>query len=660
MHWWEEYPLRMIQTNLREIDMEDINAKKFAQDLADFGANAVTLNTGGILASYDTELDYHKKSEYLHGDSLGMIIDECHERGIRVIARMDFSKVRYEVYAKHPEWAYRTAAGEIVNYNGDVHVCPNSDYQQKYSLEILKEVLHRFPFDGVFCNMSGFLVVDYSGNYYGPCHCENCQRTFREKYGAELPEKDDPRNPDYKKYTMFKSECMKTQKMNLCRTIRDINPEIAIDGVDYMRVESNTEIGVEKWVYSASSNGRKIRGLANRRMADSVAVDFMGFRYRDSSVSPWQMELRQWQNLANAGTTSLYIMGRLDNHKDRSSFAGTRKVFQFQKEHEELYQGVTSAAETVLIHKNLLARFDKETNGWIRALTECHIPFDEIRQAELKEAGQLAGKKVAILCDAKFLNEQQTAVLDAFAAQGGTVLVTGDTGAFTHSFELRETFPLKCMGVEKILEKKKGLMSSVFFAGEDEKENFPSCADAPYIAFGEELVIAEFKDGVKRYLKMIPEHPFGPPERCYYTEILDHPGVTVYPYGEGKGVYMPWLAGTFYFDEGFQNTLNVMKDVLVQLCGAVQAAPDLSPMVEVTFKRKGDKRIVHLVNTSGCFANSFFPPIPVHAIRIELPDIQEGRTARAFNGGAADLKYEDGKAVLTVNRLEAYEVIEIE
>ena len=81
-HWQEGYPWRMIQTNLRQI------------------------------------------------------IDACHEEGIRVIARTDFSKVRYDLYEQHPEWAYRTAKGEIVNYNGDVHVCPNGEYQQKIMFEI--------------------------------------------------------------------------------------------------------------------------------------------------------------------------------------------------------------------------------------------------------------------------------------------------------------------------------------------------------------------------------------------------------------------------------------------------------------------------------------------------------------------------------------------
>ncbi len=143
MNWWTNYPWRMIQTNLRETDMEDINAEEYAKDLADFGATVVLLNAAGIIASYDTKLDFQTKSAYLHADSLSQIIDACHKRGIKVIARTDFSKVRYELYEKHPEWAYRTKDGNIVSYNGDVHVCPNGDYQQKYMFEILKEVLGR-------------------------------------------------------------------------------------------------------------------------------------------------------------------------------------------------------------------------------------------------------------------------------------------------------------------------------------------------------------------------------------------------------------------------------------------------------------------------------------------------------------------------------------
>ena len=48
----------MIQTNLREIDMAEIDAETYAQQLADYGATVVTLNAAGIIASYQTKLEF--------------------------------------------------------------------------------------------------------------------------------------------------------------------------------------------------------------------------------------------------------------------------------------------------------------------------------------------------------------------------------------------------------------------------------------------------------------------------------------------------------------------------------------------------------------------------------------------------------------------------
>ena len=237
----------MIQTNLREIDMAEIDAETYAQQLADYGATVVTLNAAGIIASYQTKLEFQTQSPYLTGSSLREILDACHKRGIRVIARTDFSKLREDVFARHPDWAYRDKDGNIVNYNGNIQTCPNGGYQQEKSLEILHEVLTTHPFDGVFCNMSGFLVVDYGGVYHGPCHCENCKRLFREQYGLEIPQKDDPRDPNYKKYAAFKAGCIKAYRERLVQTIRKISPELAINGLDYIRTESATEIGVPQW-----------------------------------------------------------------------------------------------------------------------------------------------------------------------------------------------------------------------------------------------------------------------------------------------------------------------------------------------------------------------------------------------------------------------------
>lgn len=61
-HWWTNYPWRMIQTNLREIDMAEIDAETYAQQLADYGATVVTLNAAGIIASYQTKREFQTQS----------------------------------------------------------------------------------------------------------------------------------------------------------------------------------------------------------------------------------------------------------------------------------------------------------------------------------------------------------------------------------------------------------------------------------------------------------------------------------------------------------------------------------------------------------------------------------------------------------------------
>ena len=170
-YWWKEIPWRYIQTNLRQIDMQDMDAEAYVAELKKFDATITMINTSGILASYPTKLKYHPQSPYLQADSVKKMIDVCHREGIRVIARTDFSKIRREVYEQHPEWAYRTPEGDIVDYNGDVHACINGGFQREYMLEILRETLTELPVDGIYFNMAGYQTRDYSGVYHGICHC---------------------------------------------------------------------------------------------------------------------------------------------------------------------------------------------------------------------------------------------------------------------------------------------------------------------------------------------------------------------------------------------------------------------------------------------------------------------------------------------------------
>lgn len=666
-NWWEHYPWRMVQTNLRQIDMENINAEKYAEELKEFGATVVLLNAAGIIASYDTKLPFQTKSEYLHGDSLKDMIEACHARGIKVMCRTDFSKVRYELYRQHQEWAYVSPQGKVVNYNGDVAVCVNGEYQQERKLDIIEEVLSMLPFDGIFCNMGGFQVKDYSGVYYGPCHCEACRKLFREQFGEEIPERDDPSDPAYEKYQAFKAGCIEAHKKKMNARIRKIRPGIAINNQDYIRTESNTEIGRPQWMYSASMNSRLTSGTEKLRPSDNACVDFIGYRYRDISVSPQLMELRQWQNLTNSGCVSMYIMGTLGNHRDVSAFGPTGKVFRFHAAHEELFSDMRSAAEVMLVRKDVhFSKEEPEGYGWIRVLTESHILFDEIKAGELTDLKQLEGKKLLILGDMKEASPELLQLADLFAERGGTVISAGETGLDGNRCLLN------CAGIAEILLNDHDRMSSMYEIREEDAEAFPRCADTPYIMPGPDMVSFRSRPEAKKYLRLIPEHPFGPPERCYFTETVEQPGVTVMSYGKGKGIYIPFRAASMYRKEGYSNTLHFLQDVLFELAGAESVAPELTPMTELTANFTGGKLLLQLINTSGVFGNSYVDPLPILDIQLTVPEellrkMKAGNgkdggkyCVSALNGGAAEAEAAEGCLKIRLDRLREYEAVVIE
>ena len=660
-NWWEHYPWRNIQTNLRMSDMADMDPEAYVAQLKELGVTVTLLNAAGIVANYDTRLDFQPKNPYLRENVLEEMVDACHREGIRVFCRTDFSRIRRDIYEQHPDWAFRTAAGDIVDWEGYVSTCTNGEYQRVKMHEVLREVLTKIPFDGVFFNMGGFMVTDYDTKFYGICHCENCRRMFRERFGEELPEKIQPGQPSMLKYMAFKDQCEKEHRERIIQTVRGISPKIAIHGVDYIRSESGSDAVRPPWPYCASSNARRGSGPARMRPADNSAVDFMGFRYRHTSVSPELMELRQWQNLANSGCVSVFIMGDIANHGDKTWYAPTKKVFDFHREHEELYTRMVSDAKVALVISHGL-EMDKETQGWIRALTQSHIPFDEIYSDELDREDRLKGKEVLILGNLSVMSDGEAERIDRFAEEGGTVLVTGNVGVMKPDYTPRRGFALKCLGAV-MAGRQQSLKSTIFEIRDGDAESFPRSAKARYIAPGAALMTARPKEGAKTWLRVIGEHPYGPPEICRFTEEDrgTAPGVIAADYGRGRSVYIPFLIGDFYAKEGHRNSLDFMRDVLFEICQIAETAPGLSPMVEINICRTDSERIVQFVNESGCMEKHYMEPLPVHDLSVRipgtLPDGSPVAKCRTLRGGEAAMERDGEEMILHLDQLRDYEAI---
>lgn len=85
------------QTNLRDIDVIDQDTDETAKYIQNHGSDTWLQSVGGIIAYYPSKLDFHyvnpKLAEREGGDLVKDTIESAHARGIRVLGRMDFSKV---------------------------------------------------------------------------------------------------------------------------------------------------------------------------------------------------------------------------------------------------------------------------------------------------------------------------------------------------------------------------------------------------------------------------------------------------------------------------------------------------------------------------------------------------------------------------------------
>ena len=656
-------PWRLIQTNLREIDMRDIDAARYVEWLRSFDATVAMINTSGIIASYPTKLPFHTPSAFLTGDSLETIIAACHEADIRVIARMDFSKVRRALYERHPEWAYIRGDGEIVDEHGDVHVCPSGEYQQARAREIVEETITTLDVDGVYLNLVGFQTRDYAGRYHGICQCRSCTDGFGRMFALALPEAEDPGDAAYRRYAVYKRRTLEAIDERIHGTIRRLRPDMAIDrsfedGRGFVRQESNTALERrEDWPYSGSENTKWVAASFPNMVSSNSSVDFIDYPVRHVAVSPHQQRLRLVQGLANGGGLDYYLIGRLDDHADRSAFEAVREIFRYHAEHDEDYAGLRSRAEVALVTGPWADV--EEFRGWFRVLTEHHVPFDGLVNGALTE-NVLERYRTLVLPDHQAVSDEHALLLDNFVRRGGVLVATGRTAFRDEEFESRDRPALESLGIERVRAVRSDMRGSYFEVGD--RDGFPRLEETDLVFLDGPYVEAEYGADAERRMRLVPPSPFGPPERVWYETVTDDPGLVVSAYGRGRVVYVPWLCGTLVHRHGHPNSVAFAADVLEHHAGLEPLGGNLPPMVEATLLEKADgsATLLHLINHSGRAGNRYVAPLPIRDLEVVVPFGGEpAEVAGLVTGRPCEWSAGDGKVRILVPELGLFEALKI-
>jgi hypothetical protein len=675
MAWWQQKPMRLIQTNLRETDaLLDID--EYMQSLEEFSADALLFNVGGIVANYPSELEFHYVNSHMKEDFTGKVIERVHKRGMKFIARFDFSRLN-EVHAlSNQDWLYRSADGKkIVNYNGQVHTCINGYYQQDYSLKVLREVVEKYPIDGVFFNMIGYVMHDYSYNIHGICQCENCHKRFAERTGHErLPVKPEANDPIYRDYQRFQKETVNELFERRVAVVKSHNPEIAIvnythGSSDVYRKESNS--GIERplpeWNYSATENVRTVHSSWDGMAVSNSAVHFVDYAMRHVGVSPHLTSLRLVQSMVNGGWLDYYVIGTLVNQEDRTCFDGVKDMFRYHKEHEQYYTNLRSLAEVCLIvPESRMPGSKKELQGIMRMLSENHVQYDLLHSSVLESPDlfeKLQRYKVLILPDQRIMSDEAVAVIDRFVEQGGKLLATGSTSTCDRKGHPLEQIRLRSLGVKEFVHAPK-VLGSYFRIREEDKGKLRGFENIDLVYLYGEKLECKLEDGAVGLLGLIPECMFGPPEKCYFTKETDIPGLIANDYGRGKSAYLPWGLGSHYDKLSNHGHARLFMAALQDVLGhREQLELTASPMVEVSYHeaRGNSRRLVSAINVSGQLGTAFHAPLPIRNLHFRVKAERKPSRIHALRrSGDIPFDYNDGGLSFTLDELELFETIVIE
>jgi len=632
--WWMNEPVRWVQTNLREVDAA-MDTTRLANQLAGMRANVVLMGMGGICAYYPTKVDFHYPSPHLPPgkDMFGDILREAHARKIRVVGRYDFSKTPKPVYDAHPEWFFRKADGSPVVYNGLYSTCINGPYYRVQAMKILAEGLSRYDVDGLFFNMFGNQSNDYSGNYVGLCHCDNCRSKYRGRHGRDIPEKADD---DYRAFLLSSSREVSEA---IGKLIREKRPQAGYfnymqDYTDGIMSESNTAVrrALPLWPLTASDHVNRARNSEPGKMAIDLNMQFVDFWWRFATVPRHEIATRAWQHLANGGALTFEVNGTLDL-QDRQALEAAKPIFRFAADNERYYVRQQSAARVLLLGNPAQRASDPTSyRGVFRLLTEDHVPF-----AVSDNMKWLGNREF----DLVIATDWAPAQLRQYVENGGRVLLINPRPP---------EFP-----AAKVIRTDADVKGYIRVRSH---AMFPSLTGADLLMLNGPFTQLE-GDG-SQSLSLVPPSMIGPPEKIHIDmKDTSIPGIVTTQIGKGAITWIPWDLGALYYRHSLPSHAGLFHDVFHRLGSPRQLKTDAHPLVQITLMRQGRRKLVHLVNHSGHSQTGYFPPVAMHNIGIELAgDFTRARSVRT--PGELKLTKRGGSTAFTVRTLSDYELIVIE
>lgn len=673
--WWKQNNLRVIQTNLPAYEAATLNPDSLLKDLEACSANTLLINAGGIMAFYPTKLSFHYTNPYMKGNMLGDVIQRCHQRGIKVIVRFDFSRVHESIFKAHPDWCYISPKGERI-INTDMYVVSiNAPYVQDCAFKIIEEVIDNYAIDGIFLNMPGYQVNNpYEGKYHGIDQNEADKKRFAQySNGLTLPTEENKADAVFQKYLAFKKFTIEDWSERLHKLVKSKSNQIAIctymdKYVDIIRHESQTN-SLPYWPYSASDNVGNAANSFPDHIISNSSIQQISFQSRYNAVEPEEVSIRLYENIANGSGLDISMMGDMRGYEDERNYDVIKKVYAHHKKYEPYFGKYTSVAKIAVTAPGAWPSGApmQEYRGIQLMLKEAHIPFDIVEDAQIENlSSKIKNYRLLILPDITYLSKASVEVLKEASRQGVNLIATNQT-LFDNPEALFQLFGAKVIN--------KDHEGSGFYLTPDDKTFFKRFTKQKMLFWKFNLGLYDFSGTDKKFLPILSKGRPGPPEIIGGHEPTGYYAMGLKQHNKSKAVILPINLGRLYYLHGYEEHKNILLDAIDHVFPEANQLlqTNAHERVEVILqeyiknipenraKKTQDGLIVHLVNLTGFSGNTYFSPLPLANLSFKIQtSFKPSKVFSMVEKQPIKYSWKNGQVELTLNKLSDFEGIVID
>jgi len=478
--WWEE-PMRAVTLEFPAADVATIDVKGIVDESHRGDANTLNVfSTGyypGGTAFYQSKIAPHYPG-LGERDLLAEAIDAAHINGQKVVAYLASIWGNRDLYFAHPDWAQRKADGRVTTWDehyNSVAMDPLSPYRE-YFASIVKEIADNYAVDGFYFDEPSFQSWSAS---------QACCRAFEAEFGQPLPTEERWDDPVFQKFVAWRFDQIAAWRRSLyevaksderCVYFQGAFPLASLNGDRYRLSGSPPLFSWYHERFGVSWHVPMAHGDDVARTAETADIVHMEL-YRASVREPlwwYGVALRYVQSIARGkqilvlsmmaqSPFDLYGLGETElrlstaellansasplfarYYPDRVDQAAWDNVYARFAEAKSLapyLRNRVSIPYVALLYASTTEeRFENrdgtpshrgELKGFAKALLQEKILFDVISEADL-----LAGidqYRTLILPNASCLSAAGKAAVRAFAASGGGVIGSYETGLYDSS-----------------------------------------------------------------------------------------------------------------------------------------------------------------------------------------------------------------------------------